>query len=642
MRLSEDGMTAKDLSIYVRGFGCSSAAAAFPMNASMSATVVLFEMPKNSSHIAESMASPAEWRQSSRPPRGSRHGLWLGLLVFAVAVGTMSRICGHEFTQWDDTHTIAANPLMNPPKRATIWYYWSHSEFGLWIPGTEMVLAGLAKLGRLSQPDDRGVWLNPWVFHTASVLLHGLAAVVLFALLKRLLEQDQAANASGPRARGTDCPGHSLAAAAFGAMVFAVHPVQVEAVAWASGLKDILCGLMTIVALWQYVTAAQSQERRLQIAHYLVATLSLGFAMLCKPTAMVAPAMAVVIDVLILRRRSRQVFGWTALWWMMGAGIAVIAKVVQPGIGIATVSWYLRPLVALDALAFYVGKLVWPAHLAFDYGRTPLVALRHGWLYVTWMVPVMIVALGLWKRSRFLIAGLLIFVIGLGPVLGLARFMFEYYSTVADHYLYLPMIGTSIIVAWAMARFWRPWLGGLAAATVLALAVRSYAQAGNWSDNQTLCSHAIALNPDSFGSYNNLGVSMDPGDYSRLPEQEIRARRLRAVRFFRESLEARMRMNGGIDDDVDPHLNMANIYLKLGRPDMARIQHMAALEVQRDRPPELRQHVFELTRDIAHDNRLLGNYDEAMKYLELAAKMRPNDATVRQEREAIQAAMGKK
>src|SRR5205085_11402992 len=101
------------------------------------------------------------------------------------------------------------------------------------------------------------------------------------------------------------------------------------------------------------------------------------------------------------------------------------------------------------AIAFYIVKIFLPLRLGIDYGRAPNVALQHGWPYFTWILPVAI-AVMLWlmrKRWRAAATAALVFAMALAPMLGLAMFDFQRYSTVADHYLYLPMLGAAIVVA---------------------------------------------------------------------------------------------------------------------------------------------------------------------------------------------------
>src|SRR5690606_29216533 len=124
-----------------------------------------------------------------------------------------------------------------------------------------------------------GVFYNSFIFHTVNVLLHISSVLVLFELLRRLTKH--------------------AGASAIGALLFALHPVQVEAVAWISGAKDLLYGLFALVALWQYVLYVQGAQvsgretatRDRSVAHYIAALAALLAALLSKPTAVVTPVL---------------------------------------------------------------------------------------------------------------------------------------------------------------------------------------------------------------------------------------------------------------------------------------------------------------------------------------------------------------
>ena len=109
-----------------------------------------------------------------------------------------------------------------------------------------------------------------------------------------------------------------------------------------------------------------------------------------------------------------------------------------------------RPLIAGDAVAFYFYKLIFPWKLSLDYGRTPTYALQQPVIYFLWSIPctLLILAWRFRKQRPHLFVALAIFLIALLPMLGLVTFHFQYYSTVADHYLYLPMLGVALALAW--------------------------------------------------------------------------------------------------------------------------------------------------------------------------------------------------
>jgi len=145
-------------------------------------------------------------------------------LIILVTAATFGRAVGNDYVSWDDRDTIAENPRVKEPSYDNVAYYWSHSSGGLYAPVTYSYWAALSWLAR-------GV--DPRVYHAASVVLHACAALLVFAVVRQLVASD--------------------AAACAGALLFAVHPVQVESVAWASGAKDLLAGLFSLAMIDQFL-----------------------------------------------------------------------------------------------------------------------------------------------------------------------------------------------------------------------------------------------------------------------------------------------------------------------------------------------------------------------------------------------------
>jgi hypothetical protein len=165
--------------------------------------------------------------------------------VAAITAAVLWPVLGAGFLDyWDDPDTIARNPDLNPPTFGSVLKYWNpaHPYMDLYVPVTYTVWAAIAALTRRAAPDPAGGgWLSPFPFHAASLVLHMLATVLVFAILSRLL-----------RARGAPGPAAERSAAA-GAILFSIHPLQVEAVAWASGLKDVLGGTLALAAIHLYL-----------------------------------------------------------------------------------------------------------------------------------------------------------------------------------------------------------------------------------------------------------------------------------------------------------------------------------------------------------------------------------------------------
>src|SRR5262249_27785941 len=196
--------------------------------------------------------------------REMSHRTLPAVLVVALAVATFARTVGHGFLFWDDRAFIAENPLIARPSAATPLTVWTQPLLDLYAPLTYSLWAGLSAV------------FGPaaWVFHLTNVVLHALNAWIVFALLCQLLGEAGAG------------------AAVAGALVFAVHPVQVESVAWASETKDLLSACFALLAIDQMLVFRREGRRGV----YLRASLAFLAALLAKPSAVVTPLLLVVID----------------------------------------------------------------------------------------------------------------------------------------------------------------------------------------------------------------------------------------------------------------------------------------------------------------------------------------------------------
>lgn len=426
----------------------------------------------------------------------------LAALLIVVTVAVFWQVHRFEFV-WDDLVNLTGNAYMARPSWASLARFWERPFAYLYVPLTYtvwLVLARTVMLWNLLGGGAAQLWPGP--FHVANLLFHILAVLVVFAILKKLVRQD-------------------LPAAA-GAMLFAVHPVQVEPVAWVTGLKDVLAGLLSLVSVWQYLAYAETaaaagksaggnavktnaddpggsitQRTRL---HYILATLTFALALLAKPTAVVVPAALWVLDYTLIGRSMRAVTRSLAGWTLLVLPIVVMTKMAQTEelVEYITPLWF-RPLLFADAIGFYLFKLVLPLRLTIDYGRSAQWVVTQGWLDFFWVIPC-VLAILLWfgRQGRpWLVAAAALFVIGILPVSGLSLFTFQRISIVADRYLYFSMLGPALALASMLSE-----RGGKLPLTVTLVAlgllsVRTAMQVPYWRDNQSLFDHALELNPNS-------------------------------------------------------------------------------------------------------------------------------------------------
>ena len=436
--------------------------------------------------------------KKSAPARAGRAiDRYVWLLPVLSALAAFWPVLSGDFTSWDDPSNVAKNPLLNPPTFWGLGHFWAQPFMAIYIPLTYTAWSLIALIARTDSPDPQGIWLNPYIFHAANLAVHVAACVVVYLLLRRLI-------------------GRTWAACA-GAVLFAVHPVQVEPVAWVAGMKDVLCGALSMIALWQYVLFAQIEEepaqrpRRHRRFHYVAAIIAFGLALLSKPSAVTLPLAALILDRLLLKRPWRTVLICLLPWFALSVPIAVVAKIAQPVTFVYDAGkLWMRPLFAGDALAFYAYKLLCPIWLAVQYHHSPQIEIAQGRVYFMWVVPVAIglVAWFFRRRALWFAAGAALLVVATLPVLGLVPFQFERYSLVADHYLYVAMLGPALILAFALRSFnyGRP-MTIIVIVILLLLAVRANLQTWNWRSTEALFRHELAINPQSAVAYTSLAAN---------------------------------------------------------------------------------------------------------------------------------------
>jgi hypothetical protein len=409
---------------------------------------------------------------------------FIALLVLVIAA-TFGRSLTHQFVQWDDFETIANNPHLRPPSFAGLAYYWTHRADAVYIPLTYTFWSAIAVLAQTHA--DGAIALRPSLFHAANIFLHMISSIIVFDLLRRLLHQD--------------------IAALIGALLFAIHPLQVESVAWAVGARDLLCGMLSLWAMWHYVRFAGENAGR---SHYFAAIMLLILAMLAKSTAVVVPVLCAVIDLGIFHRPMRRVLMAIVPMLLLTIPILVIARFAQGSYGELYTPLWTRPFIAADSLTFYLWKLFWPTNLAPIYGRTPTVVIDSGVAFQTWIIPALIAIVLFVNRKRWsvLIVAAIMFLVALSPTLGFTQFMMQVHSTVADHYMYLPMFAAALAAAWIVSR--KPSVPFfVACATLLGLlAFRSFNQTAYWHDSIALFSQTAAVDPDDPLPQGHLGQAL--------------------------------------------------------------------------------------------------------------------------------------
>jgi Flp pilus assembly protein TadD len=526
-----------------------------------------------------------EITDSSRPLRGVSAAWVFGVLLILATVAVFGPVIHYEFVAWDDDIHVYANPRLLPATWEHVLAFWQAPYEHLYIPWTYTVWATVAWLTQTLLPGP----LRAGPFHGLNLLLHLGSVLVVYRLVLLLLHQ------AGNTTR-------QAAGAAIGALLFGLHPLQVEAMAWVSGLKDVLGGSAALVAVWQYLEFTRVSGDKRRWLHYGLATAAFGFAILAKPAAVVAPGIAGLLAVWGLGQPWRQTLRALGGWLVVAIAWGVWTKQQQPDVVMAFLApLWTRPAIAADALGFYLGKLLWPMSLGPDYGRTPQVVLGQGW---GWIPPLGLLGLGLfvWQRRqqwRVLVLAAALFVVGLLPVLGLVPFVFQAHSTVADRYVYLALLGPALGLGWGVHRLGHRglvWVGGVLILGVLG--GRSAAQVQVWQDTVTLFTHAIEVNPRSALAHNNLGLALaQQGNLNAAIPHYLQALRLRPdYAYTHNNLGLALTRQGRLDeaivhytealrlqpDYVEAYNNLGLALVRQGQPDKAVVHLTRALSFSPD------------------------------------------------------------
>ncbi|MEI8226750.1 MAG: tetratricopeptide repeat protein [Planctomycetota bacterium] len=521
----------------------------------------------------------------------SRRSFLIGASLVSITVIVFGRIVGFGWVGWDDDIHVTENPGLHPVTIASVWEFWRAPYEGLYIPVSYTVYAAEAAISHRMFPSGA---LDPHLFHALSVLLHATCVLLVWRILCTRVAAGWPAVA--------------------GAMVFAVHPLQVESVAWISEQRGLLSAMLCLGVLCLPPGAAATPVRR----SWGVGLFTLGI--LAKPQAVITPLLLAILDG---KGSWRSVVASVRNSWPLlvtAAIVAVITKIQQPsewsweGADVAT---WLRPIVAGDAVCFYAEKFLVPLGLCLDYGRTPARVLSNP-LLVLRAVLAMVVMAGICivPRMRSIRVPILLVVVGLLPVLGLVPFTFQAFSTVADRYAYLPMLGAAVGIAQVASRVHRSHVVAAAAgfvAWLLALAVLTLGQLPTWHDSESLNKQIIRVNPHSAGGHLGLAAALLASERFHEAAEELRA----AVTANPEYVKA--------------HYELASTLHKIGLHREAEVHYRAALRLR----PRWSYAHNDLGILLAEHGRL----EEAVMHFREAVSLRPDLTAQRINLERAEAAL---
>lgn len=480
---------------------------------------------------------------------------------------------------WDDDTYLTQNSLIRAGDGLyRFWFtsqaadYWPVTTTSLWL---EWRLWGMHAAG----------------YHATNIALHAAEVLLLWAVLRRLR-----------------IPGAFL-----GALLFAVHPINVESVAWITQRKNVMAMAFFLLTILFFLNAEDAAERR---KAWPWRTASLGAFMLGMLSKGSIATLPLVLGGIVAWRRRPTRDDWIRLFpflavaalftlvdvWFQRHGSGEVIRQAGPLdrlLGAGTIVW------------FYLCKILLPVRLSFIYPQWHVDAGDPRW----WIGPAAAagVTILLWRSRRgwgraplfawgYLWAALV-------PVLGFTDTYFMKFSLVADHYAHLAVIGVAA-AAGALWSRWRPAGGGRARAPVLAaaavvatLVVLTRAQCGEYRDLETLYNTTLRLNPDCWLAESNLALVLS--DEGRIPEALAHGERALALK----------------PDLPEGHYNLGRALARAGRLPEAMAQYREALRLRPNYP--------DARYNLGNALRLSGRIDEAIGEYGAAIRLKPDFADAR-------------
>lgn len=437
--------------------------------------------------------------------------------IVSVIVISFLPVFSNTSLVWDDLPNIADNENIKEANVQTVLDFWKKPFLKLYIPVTYTTWSALWNGISYFVPHDAEYRIHAHVFHCVNLLFHILNSILIFFIISILI-------------------GDKFSAC-IGTLLFAIHPIQVESVAYVTELRTLLACFFSLLSIYQYLiyhslkNDEPLEDSRLwqrgargdfkvrmkgffreevyrKYLHYYASLLLFICALLSKPIAVVVPLFLFILNHFFLQRDIKKNVMNIIPWILLSAIMMFVTILVQtPGrFPQYIVPFWQRPFITFDAAAFYLMKLIYPNSLGIDYARTPEFVLSQWWGYLTWVVPAALFVVIWYFRKKYLLylACFIIFIIGILPVSGLVPFIFQKYSTVADRYLYFSMIGPAIAVSLFLRNEKKIFHLLPVFCIVILLMMTTYVQAKTWDNGITLYNHALDINPNSYWARNNL------------------------------------------------------------------------------------------------------------------------------------------
>lgn len=429
--------------------------------------------------------------------------VFIVVLLITLIISIYWQVTDHDFINLDDVAYVIDNDLVKQGITAQ----------GIVEAFTTIQACNWHPLTCLSHMLDWELFgMNPGMHHLVNVIFHTLNALLLFLIMQQI----------------TGALWKSAAVAA----LFAVHPLHVESVAWIAERKDVLSTFFWMLTMTGYVRYVRHKSVKM----YFLMLLCYVFGLLSKPMLVTLPFALLLLDFWplkrwrVLRKEStlKKIPGTSALSKAHRTGLTrpVIEKIplfllalISCGITLYAQKGAMRSLDltlitrisnAINSYMIYLGKTIWPFDLTVFYPFYPVHPL---WTVLCAMILCLISfsVLAVVKRFPYLVVGWFWYLGTLIPVIGIIQIGGQ---SIADRYTYIPLIGIFIMIVWGLTDMVEQWRFGKTtlrmsfAVVLILLFARTYDQVGFWKNSESLCKHALKINPDNYVAHCDLALSL--------------------------------------------------------------------------------------------------------------------------------------
>jgi len=535
------------------------------------------------------------------------------IFLFSVTFGTFWPVLKHEFVKYDDDKYVTENPHITGGMtlQSVVWAF-TRPHFYMWHP--------LTSLSHLLDYELFG--LNPFGHHLTSLLIHIANVLLLFWVLKRLT--------------GAVWP------SAFVAAVFAVHPLQVESVAWVAERKNVLSAFFWMLTIAAYIRYTE----RPSIGRYSLVVLTFSLGLMAKPMVVTLPCVLLLLDYWPLQRLPGRTYfpgqsrgensphtrsakaghQQLSLWRLLGEKVPlfILAAVVSAityiaarsgGVvsGLESIPISYRAANAVISYATYIEKMIWPSGLAVFYphpgGNFSVVQMVAS---VALLVIISVCCIYFFGSRKYLATGWLWYLGVLVPVIGLVQAGAQ---ARADRYMYIPMVGLLIMVVWGTDDLVAKWRCRGVTSVLLAVVIVSAAmvcaslQLRHWQDSAALFRHTLNVTRNNYVVQNNYANLLR--DSGRVDE---------AIEHYTRCIEIR-------SDSPEVHNNLGNALAAKGRTVEAIVHYEKAIELVKSQKSSGRSLpvLAEAYYNLAEALRIQKRFQDAIEHYAEALKLKPND-----------------